>query len=136
MHTSCERRAAPLTVTTLVKVQVRDIQRNLRSYFIVFVIRAVSRPRTDAARWCAGRSNTYWIITAVFPESKGHRSERSSCQYSLSNLCPLLFCVCSFVSNFLVRSCGAITRGQPGRGCVAYSACLVGAAAACSVSYW
>jgi hypothetical protein len=26
----------------------------------------------------------------------------------------------SFVSNFLVRSCGVITRGQPGRGRVAY----------------
>jgi hypothetical protein len=30
---------------------------------------------------------------------------------------------CSFVSNFLVRSCGAITRGQSGSGRVAYRAC-------------
>jgi hypothetical protein len=31
--------------------------------------------------------------------------------------------ICSFESNFLVRSCGAITRGQPGSGRVAYRAC-------------
>jgi hypothetical protein len=79
-------------------VQVRDVERNLRSYFRVIVIRVVSKPRTDAARWCAGCSNKYWLIPVVFPKSKGHRSERTSCQSSLSNVCPLLFCVFVFVS--------------------------------------
>jgi hypothetical protein len=82
----------------LVKGQVRDAERNLRSYFRVFVIRAVSKARTDAARWCAGRSNKYWQIPVVLPKSKGHRSERTSCQSSLSNVCPLLFCVFVCVS--------------------------------------
>jgi hypothetical protein len=76
-----------------VKVQVRDIERNLRSYFRVAIIRAVSKARTDPARWCAGRSNKYWLIPVVFPKSEGHRSERTSCQSSLSNVCPLLLCV-------------------------------------------
>jgi glycosyltransferase involved in cell wall biosynthesis len=79
-----------------VKGQVRDAERSLRSYFRVAIIRAVSKARTDAARWCAGRSNKYWLIPGVFPKSKGHRSERPSRQSSLSNVCPLLFCV--FVS--------------------------------------
>jgi hypothetical protein len=76
-----------------VKVQVRDVERNLRSYFRVAIIRVASKPRTDAARWCAGRSNKNWLIPIVFPKSKVHRSERTSCQSSLSNVCPLLFCV-------------------------------------------
>jgi hypothetical protein len=38
-----------------VKGQVRDAERNLRSYLRVAIIRAVSKARTDAARWCAGR---------------------------------------------------------------------------------
>jgi hypothetical protein len=76
-----------------VKGQVRDAERNLRSYFRVAIIRAVSNARTDAARWCAGRSNKYWQIPVVLPKSKGHRSERTSCQSSLSNVCPLWFCV-------------------------------------------
>jgi hypothetical protein len=42
----------------------------------------------------------------------------------------------SCVSNFLVRSCGAITRGQPGRGRVAYRACLCGAAAGLQCVIW
>jgi hypothetical protein len=74
-------------------VQVRDVERNLRSYFRAFVIRVVSKPRTDAARWCAGRSNKYWLIPVVFPKSEEHRSERTPCPSSLSNMCPLLFCV-------------------------------------------
>jgi hypothetical protein len=77
-----------------VKVQVRDIQRSLRSYFRVTVIRVVSRVRTDAARWCAGRSNKYWLIAPALPRSKAHRIERTSRQSSLSNVCLLLFCVC------------------------------------------
>jgi hypothetical protein len=75
------------------KVKVRDAERNLRSYFRAFVIRAVSKARTDAARWCAGRSNKYWLMTVVLPKRKAHQSERPSCQSSLSNVCPLLFCV-------------------------------------------
>jgi hypothetical protein len=51
-----------------VKVQVRDAERNLRSYFRVAIIRAVSKARTDAARWCAGRSNKYWLIPVVFSQ--------------------------------------------------------------------
>jgi hypothetical protein len=81
-----------------VKGQVRDAERNLRSYFRVAIIRAVSKARTDPARWCAGRSNKYWLIPVVLPKSKGHRSERTSCQSSLSNVCPLLFCVFVCVS--------------------------------------
>jgi hypothetical protein len=81
-----------------VKGQVRDAERSLRSYFRVAIIRAVSKARTDAARWCAGRSNKYWLIPGVFPKSKGHRSERTSRQSSLSNVCPLLFCVFVCVS--------------------------------------
>jgi hypothetical protein len=76
-----------------VKVQVRDAERNLRSYFRVLVVRAVSKPRTDAARWCAGRSSKYWLIAPALPKSDGHRRERTSRQSSLSNVCLLLFCV-------------------------------------------
>jgi hypothetical protein len=75
------------------KGQVCDAERNLRSYFRVAIIRAVSKAPTDAARWCAGRSNKYWLITVVFPKSKEHRSEQTSRQSSLSNVCPLLLCV-------------------------------------------
>jgi hypothetical protein len=75
------------------KGQVCDAERNLRSYFRVAIIRAVSKAPTDAARWCAGRSNKYWLIPVVLPKSKEHRSERTSCQSSLSNVCPPLFCV-------------------------------------------
>jgi hypothetical protein len=56
-------------LTTGVKGQVRDAERNLRSYFRVAIIRAVSKARTDAARWCAGRSNKYWLIPVVPPKS-------------------------------------------------------------------
>jgi hypothetical protein len=86
------------------KVQACDIEHNLRFYFGVIVIRAVSKPRTDAARWCAGRSYKYWLIPVVFPKSKGHRSERTSRQSSFSNVCPLLLCVFVCVS---VRVCVA-----------------------------
>jgi hypothetical protein len=76
-----------------VKVQARDVERKLRSYFRVFVIHVVSKARTDATRWCAGGSNKYWLIAPAIPKSKEHRSERTSCQSSLSNVCPLLLCV-------------------------------------------
>jgi hypothetical protein len=80
-----------------VKGQVRDAERNLRSYLEWLSYALFPSP---------GRSNKYWLIPVVLPKSKGHRSERTSCQSSLSNVCPLLFCVfvcvsvCASVANF------------------------------------
>jgi hypothetical protein len=59
----------------------------------VVVVRVVSKARTDAAPCCVGRSNKNCLITAAFPSSQEHRSERTSRQASVSNVCPLLLCV-------------------------------------------
>jgi hypothetical protein len=100
-------------------VQVRDVERNLRSYFRAIVIRVVSKARTDAARWCVGRSNKYWLITQRFP---GVRSTEVD-ELRVSLVCQtcarcclvcLWVCLCVFVwPSFIVANFYVCTMRRP-----------------------
>jgi hypothetical protein len=93
------------------KICKRGIERHLRFYFTGTDACVVSKARAHAAPWCAGSGSEGWLVTVANPRSREQRRERTACQTSTSNVCPLLLCV---VVTTLMSRCRLATPARRG----------------------